>query len=398
MSPHKKIIIHLIAYIFAVSTALRGLVQFHKHSDQSTIIILLVIFFSLLITEPWLSHRSHRYMHIYLGLQTIVVIMLLIIPTTPPIVDYFAILCVTLAMQTMHIFPSRVGFRWIGTFSVVVAILMIHKFGWNLGLPFALIYPMIFIFVGIFMSTTRQAENAREESQKLLIDLQVTHEKLQLYTAQAEELAALEERNRLARDLHDSVTQTIFSMTLNAQAAQMLLEKELFSREELVTQITRLQEQSRGALTEMRSLVYQLRPTVVAEEGLIPALHKHITGLEQRKGLYVDLQVKDDQLPLTIKQQEEIFRIIQEALNNVSKHAQTDHVRVLIKTDSTHFSVIIEDHGNGFDLQEQTHKSGIGLRSMRERVAALDSTIVIESSPQTGTRISVNVPIAKEYS
>lgn len=392
MYQKKTFTLYLISYLIAISTALRGLLQFHHQPEQSAITNLLVIFFALMITEPWLSRRSLLFTHIYLGLQTIVVATLLMIPPARPSADYFAVLYITLAMQAMHTFPSRTGFRWIGIFSVANVFLMIHKFSWGLGLPFAVQYPVIYIFVGAFLAANRHAETAREQSQKLLMELQI-------HTAKVEELVAVEERNRLARDLHDSVTQTIFSITLTAQAAQLLLEREPLPKDGLATQIKRLQEQSQGALVEMRSLIYQLRPTAVAEEGLIPALRKHIAGLERRKSMRVDLQANDDQLPLNTKQQQEIFHIIQEALNNVSKHAQTDSAHVTLKTDRENFTVLIEDHGSGFNLAEQTkNKFGIGLHSMRERVVGLGGVIDIASDPQTGTQIYVAVPIPKEQS
>ena len=225
-----------------------------------------------------------------------------------------------LVVQVMHNFPQRTGFLITGIFAVITAILLFLGLGPEEALPLIFIYAVIYFLLAAFIAIIREAEAAREESQKQQAELQAAHRQLQSYTAQAEELAVLEERNRLARNLHDSVTQTIFSMRLTAEAARMLLDRD---PPRVGTELDKLQALAKSALGEMRSLIFELRPTAVTELGLIPALRRHIMTLERQYGLTVDLQVSGEpHLPELEAQR--LFRICQEALNNVVKHSQAD--------------------------------------------------------------------------
>jgi signal transduction histidine kinase len=130
--------------------------------------------------------------------------------------------------------------------------------GWLEGLALVLLYLAVFAFLLSydFLYSRTQADQA--ESQRLLADLQSAHQKLQEYATQAEELAAARERNRLARELHDSVSQAIFSITLTSQSARLLLDRE---PARVLEQLERLQKMTEGALAQLRSLIAQLRPS-----------------------------------------------------------------------------------------------------------------------------------------
>jgi signal transduction histidine kinase len=227
----------------------------------------------------------------------------------------------------------------------------------------------------------------------LLTQLQAAHRDLQDYAAQVEALTAAEERNRLARELHDSVTQTIFSLTLTAQAARMLLDQDVVRA---AAQLDRVQELARDALTEMRSLIQQLRPKTVAELGLVPALHRHIAERHKRDGLNVMLGV-DAETRLPIDVEEALFRVVQEALNNVVKHAGTDQAEVSLRFEGKTVSVTVADHGVGFDpMGIRSEISHLGLTGMHERVKALGGRLDITSQPGAGTCIQVEVPIVEK--
>ena len=229
--------------------------------------------------------------------------------------------------------------------------------------------------------------------QTRLDELQEAHRQLQEYAAQAGELATVQERNRLARELHDSVTQTIFSMTLTTEAAHILLQRD---PSQVTPQLDRLQELAQGVLSEMRSLIQQLRLCPVEEGRLVSALQKHLTALEGTEGLIVDFHVEgEEQLPAD--QEEGLFRIAQEALNNVTKHAKTDRVAVTLRMLNEEALLLVEDHGVGFDPARQPATGeGFGLTSMKERVDILGGTLEVRSSPGEGTAIMVKLPQDKE--
>jgi signal transduction histidine kinase len=385
MARHRTFITYLTAYLVSIGTAIRYLIRYRGDPYLGLVAALLVAFFLLLALEPWLSRRSQCYTHLYLVLQTGIAVTLSLIP---PKLDYFSILFVTLVLQAVHVFPSRSSFRWIGAFSVIMTVFMFYGQGWNRGLPLVLIFVVIYSFFGSYATVARQAETARGESQRLLSELQVAHQQLQLYTAQAEELAVVQERSRLARNLHDSVTQTIFTMTLTAEAASLLFERD---PARAAPQLEKLQELAQSALGEMRSLVFELRPTAVAEHGLIPALRHHIAMLEWQHGLVVSLRVRGEP-GLPDEQAQRLFWVIQEALNNVVKHAQADKAIVALRFEGSRAYVQVEDGGIGFEPETiEAGGKSMGLSSMRERVEMMGGTLTVVSRPGEGTRITVEV-------
>ena len=140
--------------------------------------------------------------------------------------------------------------------------MLINAWGWAGGLPLIMIYTAAGFFFGSYTAFIRQAETARSENQRLLTELRAAHEQLRAYSAQAEELAVVQERNRLARNLHDSVSQTVFSMTLLAEAVRMLCDRDV-SR--ATSELDGLAALAQSALSEMRSLIFELRPAPAGE-------------------------------------------------------------------------------------------------------------------------------------
>jgi signal transduction histidine kinase len=382
--------IDIVAYLLFAGVALRGL---RDHSDsplQWGVAALLLVFLLLRLSEAWVRRRLAWYAHVYFALQTGLVIALSLLP---PHVDYFVILCVPLSVDAMSWFTQRTAYAWIGVFILAMAGVLIVTFGLDYTLPFILMYAAVFLFFASYTAITRRAEEARAQSQALLTQLQAAHRDLQDYAAQVEALTAAEERNRLARELHDSVTQTIFSLTLTAQAARMLLDQDVVRA---AAQLDRVQELARDALTEMRSLIQQLRPKTVAELGLVPALHRHIAERHKRDGLNVMLGV-DAETRLPIDVEEALFRVVQEALNNVVKHAGTDQAEVSLRFEGKTVSVTVADHGVGFDpMGIRSEISHLGLTGMHERVKALGGRLDITSQPGAGTCIQVEVPIVEK--
>jgi signal transduction histidine kinase len=218
-------------------------------------------------------------------------------------------------------------------------------------------------------------------------------ENAQLYS-QAQQLAALEERNRLARDLHDSVTQTLFSITLTAESARAMLVKK---PERVESQLDRLQTLARGALAEMPALIFQLRPAALEEQGLTMALQKHIDSVKSKEGLDISFTVDGDKR-LSNEQEQALYRISQEALNNIVKHAQATHVEVKLTIGDSTAVLTIYDNGVGFEplavasRPSREHKS-LGMTSMRERAELAGGQFEINSTPGQGTVISITLPL-----
>jgi signal transduction histidine kinase len=205
------------------------------------------------------------------------------------------------------------------------------------------------------------------------------------------ERAALE-RQRIARDLHDSVSQSLFSTTLHVRTAQHALELEqLDATGPVGEELNEIGQLTRGALAEMRALILELRPGALAEEGLVAALAKQASALGAREGLVIEVDGPDAPLPIGPEVEEQLYRLGQEALANVVKHARASTATVHIVAADDVVSVEVSDDGRGFD-PAAVGPEHFGLRSMRGRIADLGGRLEVASTPGRGTVLRVVVP------
>jgi signal transduction histidine kinase len=222
----------------------------------------------------------------------------------------------------------------------------------------------------------------------------VALENARLYE-QAEEAAALAERSRLARELHDSVTQSLYSVTMYAEAAARLLTT---GKEETAAEYLRdARDTAQEALREMRLLIFELRPPVLEEGGLTGALQARLDAVEKRAGVQAELRVAGvegmadaEWLPLAVQQ--ELYKVAQEALNNSLKHAKARNLQVCLQLKDDTVRLEIVDDGTGFDPSTAEAGGGLGLPGMRERVQRIGGQLQIDSAPGQGTTVSVEVP------
>jgi signal transduction histidine kinase len=376
----------IYGYFFFAAVAVRDVINYSDTDQRWWVAGLMLLFLLLYAAQPRLSLRAAWTTHLYLAVQSGLILALL---QVPPYLDVHALLFIPLSLQAFYFLARRPAFWWLAIFTATMMIGLVVNYGWIESLFYVPPYFAGSLALGLYILGIRRAEAARAESQALLAELQAAHRQLQAYAVQVEELAAAEERNRLARELHDSVTQTIFSLTLTAQAARMLLDQDT-SR--AATQLDRVQELAQDALAEMRSLIRQLRPKTVAELGLMSALQQHVAERQSRDGLHVDLQVEGERR-LPTETEEALFRVVQEALNNVVKHAHTDQAEVCLELRGETISLTVHDGGVGFDpAGVDSDASHLGLTSMRERVKALGGALTVESGPHAGTRIRVEIP------
>ena len=248
--------------------------------------------------------------------------------------------------------------------------------------------------VGAFNLGTRHERSVTPEEMSLLASIgqqvAVAVENARLYD-QAEQSAAIAERHRLSRELHDSVTQSLYSVTMYAEAAARLLDTgDMLTAAE---HLRELRDTAQEALREMRLLIFELRPPALAKIGLAAALQVRLDSVEMRGGVQTELQVEGEQdskrLPRTAE--EELYHIAQEALNNILKHANAKHVCVHLRFSETETFLAIRDDGVGFALTAAGN-GGLGLPSLKERAEKIEASLKIESKPGTGTEIIVVVP------
>jgi signal transduction histidine kinase len=208
---------------------------------------------------------------------------------------------------------------------------------------------------------------------------------------QAQQAAVMEERQRLARELHDAVTQTLFSASLIAEAVPASYETDPEEGRRLLTELRQL---TRGALAEMRTLLLELRPAVVAEASLPDLLHQLAEAATGRMGAPVSVVIEGD-CPLPHDVHLALYRIAQEALNNVVKHGRASQAEVSLRclpaSGGERVELQVQDNGRGFQPGEVTAEH-LGLSIMRERAEAASASLTIRSEPGQGTRVTVVWP------
>jgi len=205
--------------------------------------------------------------------------------------------------------------------------------------------------------------------------------------AQSQRLAVVEERNRVARELHDAATQTLFSLVLAARAAA------LSTRDEQArTAILGFEQRTTLALQELRALVHALRPKSLERDGLVATLADHAEALRSSGARVVVEATEGVRLPL--ESEHALLRIAQEALNNAMRHAPGSSIRVTLRAGARTLTLRVRDDGPGFDIAALSRtRRGIGLATMRERAQEIDARLDVRSRPGAGTTVTVSVPI-----
>jgi signal transduction histidine kinase len=243
---------------------------------------------------------------------------------------------------------------------------------------------------GILSVQNIERENAFDESDVRLLQMfaasmSIALENAHLYE-QARQLAILEERHRLGRELHDSVTQSLYGISLYAQAASGNLTTNQL--DQVRQYLDDIQNTAQESLADMRLLIYELRPPILDKEGLIAALQNRLFSVENRAGLKSSIKSSlTDRLSSDVE--EGLYRIAHEALNNTIKHAHAKNILISIQQMPASISMDISDDGVGFDPATARRKGCLGLINMQERAQAQGWQFYIESNPGNGTRIHV---------
>jgi len=378
-------------YLIFAAVALRGAVVTSEDPFFMAVIGLLTSYGLLLLIKTWLVHRKSptrfesRYIQFaYLLLQSALVIWLLLVSEYE---DLFADLFIPLSLDAVSFFGKRFGYFCITAFSLALtSTLFFTDQGQIFGLAMGGLYSGICFLFGGYATQVLKAEVAHNQNQQTFNELRVAHRQLQGFAEQVENLSVEHERNRLARDLHDSVTQTVFSMNLAAQSARLLLDKD---PPRASGQLLHLEELSTNALREIQSLVSQLKPRSIVEEGLSTSLRRLADEHETRDGLRVSLEIQGEK---TLSEAEilGLYSIVHESLTNVIKHSGMHEAFVRLSLSEDHSCLKIEDHGLGFDPQTASRQRGhLGLAGMSERAREIGWSLSVESEKGQGTRIFV---------
>lgn len=377
----------VVSFVIWIAVSLRWILEFieQSHPYLWLLSMILVAYGIFLGFQPLITKSSPLMGHVYLGLQTVLIIGAMLLYYE---LDFFALLFLPLGGQAMLLFHRKTAIIWIAIFGVAIIVGQTIQFAWPDGLSFTFLYLAGLFFVASFSTLMMRANEARIQSDRLLEELQGAHRQLQEYAGQAEELATAKERNRLARELHDSVAQTLYGLTLQAEAASRKLS--VGKNDEVAGYLAEIRESAQQTLKETRLLIFELRPPILEEDGLASALRARLESVEGRSGLKTHINLQEvGRLPSGIESG--LYGISNEVLNNILKHSHASEIKVSLGKMAGKITLEICDNGIGFDLDSAEKHGGLGLRGMQERAEQIDADLQIRSG-ENGTRVSVEVP------
>lgn len=346
---------------------------------------LLLLFLVVMVRLPD-ENPAPRQIHFYLSIQTLIIALSLLEG------GIFVFLFFILSAQAMMFLPSRAGLRWIAVFAVVT---IIGNFYDDFNLWTDVINSLVnsagFLFFGVFGNALMRAETARAESQRLLAELQEAHQQLQAYAGQVETLAVAEERNRLSREMHDTLGHRLTVSIVQLEGAGRLLDQD---PERAGQMINTVRQQLVEGLEELRRTLAAIRNPIMGGASLSRSLITLTDDFAKATRIQVHRTLPNDLPSLSDMQRIAIYRTAQEALTNVQRHAQAQNVWLTLEQDHSTVHLTLRDDGQGMDGAH--HAPGIGLRGMQERAAQLQGTLEIDTMPGQGTQIRLQLPVQQE--
>lgn len=370
----------LAAALFSIGVSAAG--SLLSGGSPILLVVAAALFVSFgLVVAFFRSGDNPGHAHLYLAsLITLAMGLLILLPQ----IGYAAILLSVLCVYAALLLPPRPAAAWVGVLIVIYSFGLIKLRG-EIDWVALIGQASSFFAFAVVGGALRQAENARNKSQALLAELNEAHQKLKLYAVQSQALAVAEERNRLARDLHDSVKQQAFALSAQLGAARSLLARDPQAAEANLAQAAQLSDTLRQ---ELANLIHELRPPALAEKGLAVALRDYASNWSRQTNIPVEVVASGHLDQPAVEQA--LFRITQEALANIARHSQAAHIVIELGQTTHQVTLTISDNGRGFD--PKTSPTGLGLQSMRERAESLGGTLAIASQPGQGTSLSVQLP------
>jgi NarL family two-component system sensor histidine kinase LiaS len=372
----KKVVLHvrdpfLLDASTYVSTAVMALLGVSGLPSLVLQIISLLLCLTFVLVYQFLFRTGYyeRKPALYFGMQLIVLVLLLLLRSEAN--DAYNFLFYILTVHTAVVLHLRTAIAWTTLYFIVAAAFVLLMRGMD-GLYAVFFYLAAFVVCFIFGYVVQQTELTSERNQRLVEELQATQTKLQ-------DLAVVEERNRLARDLHDSVKQQVFAISMQLSAARASL-KEDDTAYASVVQAEKLAQQ---AGVELTTLIHQLRPPGLERKSLAEAIRVHVNDWIHQNNIETEIDIGE--VAVNPESEQALFRVLQEALANVARHSQANKVWVRLKFENDHIALRIEDNGIGYDSERIV--KGIGLDSMKERLAAVHGRLEVSNRKPQGTCI-----------
>lgn len=367
------VLLDIATYISIAAMTLLGISGFSNVTLQLVTLGLCLIF-GLLHRFYFRTEAFQRNPNIYFGIQAFILTLVLSLGSSST--DAFNFLFIILAIHTAHVLPEKKAAIWLLIYYSIVSAIVLFTRGTE-GMYAILFYLVTYILCGFFGAALQQAEKARDQNQKLIDELRETQQKLR-------ELAVVEERNRLARDLHDSVKQQVFAISMQLSAARTAL-SETDKAYQPVFEAERLAQQAGAELT---MLIHELRPPLLENKTLSVALREYVAEWSKRNNIETSINI-DDNLSLSVNEEQVLFRVIQEALSNIARHSHAGQASVELTQVESDILLCIADTGRGFDTNHE--QMGIGLHSMQERLTQIGASFLVQSENGQGTQITAKL-------
>ena len=334
------------------------------------------------------SPRSQRLANLIIALQTGLVVVL--IETTGAGLPFILLLLI-LSVTVMLYNPLRLGLVWLGGFILLTGWFFFEQQGLSGGLQAMAIYAGGYLFFGVVTNALTQARSAQRHNALLLDELQHKNRQLEAYAAQVETLAVVEERNRLAREMHDSIGHRLTTAAVQLEGAQRLAASE---PERAAALIGAGRQQVREALQDLRRTVGRLREPVEIELSLPQALHRLAASFQEATGLAIHLELPENACEVTAAQRLALYRTAQEGLTNIQRHAAAHQVWLRLECAPDRIALQVIDDGCGLPAGAGLPDgAGFGLRGLRERAAQLDGAITLADRPGGGTILAIQLPV-----
>lgn len=323
-----------------------------------------------------------------LALQTLLISGLL---AFTPGSSVFVILFYVLSAEAMLTNSFKVGVLWLGVFSLVSAANFIYANGWPIGLGNLLPVVAGFLFFGVVANSLYRAAQAQRASQELLLELNQANQQLRENARQVERLAVVEERNRMAREMHDTVGHRLTVAAVQLEGAQRLIPN---NPERAAQMVATVREQVREALNELRQTVARLREPLEADLELLPSIRRLAESFTGATGLVVHLKLPADIPQLSGPIHQALYRTIQEALTNIQRHAQASQAWLQLEVLDDRLVLSISDDGRGYPETETT--TGFGLIGLRERAGLLGGSLNLSARNGGGALLILSLPLQTE--
>lgn len=383
-------LMQLLAYGVVVAVGVIALGLTRQAGRPWAAIVGLLLAYLLVMSRTPAPGAPVWQVHLFLGVQAALTAAAMLFGQLPTV---FATLYFVASAQAMMLLPARLGLAWISAFAVVTAVILVATLGWQTGVLAVPMYAAGYFFFGAFALAVADANASHRKSQALAEELQAVNTRLHEYAARVEELAAMQERGRLAREMHDTLGHRLTVAAVQLEGAQRLIATE---PERAAGMVATVRQQVREALAELRQTVTALGSPIEADLSLTRSLARLATTFEQATGLAVHHIVPDDLPEMPGTHRLALYRAAQEALTNVQRHACAGQVWLMVTVQDQAITLMVSDDGRGLSLS--AGEPGFGLRGLRERAAQLGGELHVEPRRGGGTELSFRVPLELEGS